>query len=173
MVVEFDADGLLLLRIQRLFFLRAAQGQQGNDVGLGERGLGTKGRRELADVAVQTDGHIVFLHPGGGIDVDDGLDHDRIGEEDFAVLQTVGGPGKVGGAIGDVDAAENGRLGDGSADAQIDAAGQLRVGILKVELRRGEDVNIQPHMAGGRGGIRRHASRRSWRQSWRSPHSGR
>jgi hypothetical protein len=40
-----SADGLLLLRVQRLLFLGAAQGQQGNDVGLGQRGLGTKARR--------------------------------------------------------------------------------------------------------------------------------
>ena len=75
------------------------------------------------------------------------------------MLQTVGGPGKVGGAIGDVDAAKNGRLGHGSADAQIDAARQLGVGVLKIELGRGEDVNIQPHVAGRRVGIRRHVGR--------------
>ena len=75
------------------------------------------------------------------------------------MLQAVGGSGKIGGAVGDVDAAENGRLGHGSADAQIDAAGQLGVGILKVELRRGKDVNIQPHVAGRRVGIRRHVRR--------------
>ncbi len=109
---------------------------------------------------MQPDGHIVFLNPGGGVDVDDGLDHDRIGEENLAMLQLVGGAGKSGGALDDVDAAENCRLGDGSPDAEIDAAGQLRVGVLEVELGRGEDMNIQPHMAGGRVGIRRHASRR-------------
>ena len=82
---------------------------------------------ELVDVTVQTDRHIVFLHPGGGIDVDEWSIFTGLVKKISAALQIVGGSRKCGGAIGDVDTAEKSRLGHGSADAQIDAVRQLRV----------------------------------------------
>ena len=108
---------------------------------------------------MQSDRHVVFLHPSGGIDVDDGINLHRIGEVDFAALQVVGRAGKIGRAIRHVDAAQNRRLGHRSANAQIDTAGQLRVRILKVELRRRKNMHVQPNMAGRRTGVGRHVRR--------------
>src|SRR6201999_1643582 len=124
------ADGLLLLGIERLFLLGSAEGQERDHVGLGQRRLRAESGRELTYIAVQSDGHVIFLYPGGRVDVDKGLDHDGVGEEVLPVLQVVCGPGKVGGPVGDIDAAEDGGLRQGSTDAQIHAAGQLGVGIL-------------------------------------------
>jgi len=53
-----------------LLLLGAAQRQERDHVRLGERGLGAESRRELVDVPMQTDGHVVFFNPGSRVDVD-------------------------------------------------------------------------------------------------------
>ncbi len=117
----------LLLLVDLRLFLGAAEREQGEDVGLGERRLGAVGGLEVGGGAVQADGDVVVLHAGGGVEVDDGVDADRVGEVDVAALQLVLGAGEGGGAVGDLDAAEDGGFGDGAADGEVDGAGELGV----------------------------------------------
>ena len=85
---------------------------------------------------MQAEGDVVVLDAGGGVEVDGGLDADGVGEEDVAALQVVAGSGEDGAALGDGDAAEQRGRGEGAAEAEIDVAGQLGVGVLEVQLRR-------------------------------------
>ena len=113
------------------------------------------GRLEVAGGSVQADRDVVVLDARGGVDVDDGIDADGIGEVDLAALQLILRAGEGRAAVGDLDAAEQGGLGDGAAYVEIHAAGELGVGVLEVELRRAGDVDIQPNLVGGGVGIGR------------------
>ena len=72
----------------------------------------------------------------------------RVGEVDVAALQVVAGSGDDGAALGDGDAAQQRGRGDGAAQAQIDVAGQLGVGVLEVQLRRRGDVHVEADVVG-------------------------
>ena len=78
----------------------------------------------------------------------DGLDADRVGERDVAALQIVAGSGDDGAALGDGDAAQQRGRGDGAAQAQVHVAGQLGIGVLEVQLRRGDEVHIEADVVG-------------------------
>ena len=90
----------------------------------------------LSGGAVQAEGDVVVLDAGGGVEVDDGLDADRIGEGDVAALEFVAGSGDDGVAFSDGDAAQQRGRGEGAAEAQVDVAGELGIGVLEVQLRR-------------------------------------
>ncbi len=145
----------LLLLVELRFFLGAAEREQVEDVGFGERRLGAVGGLQVAGGAVQADGDVVGFDAGRGVEVDDGVDADGVGEVDVAALELVLGAGEGGAAVGDLDAAEDGGLGDGAADGEVDRAGELGVGVLEVELGRAGDVDVEPDLVGGGGGIGR------------------
>ncbi len=85
---------------------------------------------------MQAEGNVVVLDAGRGVQVDGGLNADRVGEVDVAALQLVAGSGDDAAALGDGDAAQQRGRGQGAAQAQIDVAGQLGIGVLEVQLRR-------------------------------------
>ena len=135
-MVGLATAGLLLLGVEALLALGAAQGQQGHHVGLRQRRIGAVGDGQLVRGSVQAEGNVVVLDAGGGVQVDEGLNADRVGEVDVAALELVAGSGDDGAALGDGDAAQQRGRGEGAAQAQIHVAGQLGVGVLEVQLRR-------------------------------------
>ncbi len=135
-MVGLESGLLLLLGVDALLILSAAEGQQGHHIGLGQRRIAAVGDGGLAGSSVQAERDVVILDASGGAQVDDRLDADGVGEGDVAALQVVAGSGDDGAAFGDGDAAQQRGSGDGSAQAQIDIAGQLGIGVLKVQLRR-------------------------------------
>ena len=137
-------DGLLLLLgVEALLAGRVAEGQERDDVGLGKRGIAAVGDGQFLGRSVQAERDVVILNVGRGAEVDDGFDADRICESDVAALKIVAGSGDRGAALGDGDAAQQRRRGQGAAQAQIHVAGQLGKGVLEVQLRRGDDVHVE------------------------------
>ena len=100
---------LLLLGVDALLIFSAAEGEQGDDVGLGERRIAAVGDGGLARGFLQAEGDVVILNAGGCAEVDDGLDAYGVGEGDVAALEIVAGSGDDGAALGDGDAALRGR----------------------------------------------------------------
>ena len=147
----------LLLRVQALLALGAPQRQQGHHVGLGQRRIASIGDSWPFQRSVHAQGDVVILHAGGGVQVDGGLNADRVGEVDVSALQLVAGSGDDRISLGDGDAAQQRRRGYGAAQAQVHVAGQLGVGVLEVQLRRGDHMHIQPDVVGrgvgGRDGL--------------------
>ncbi len=107
--------------------------------------------------SVQAEGDVVVRDAGRGVQVDGGFDAHRVGKVDVAALQVVAGSGDDAAALGDGDAAQQRGRGHGAAQAKIDVAGQLGVGVLEVQLRRRSDVDVQADVVGrgvrGRDGL--------------------
>src|SRR5271157_866579 len=140
---------LLLLGVKALLILSAAEGQQGNHVGLGQGRIAAVGDGQLLGGSVQAQGDFVVLDASGGVEVDGGFNADRVGKEDVATLEIVAGSGYGGGAFGDGDAAQQRGRGDGAAQAQVHVASQFGVGVLEVQLGRGNQVDVKADVIGG------------------------
>ena len=128
-------ERLLLLHVKALLVCRVAQCQQRHHVGLRQRGIGAVVERQFFRRSMQAEGNVVVLDARRGVQIDIGLNADRVGEVDVTTLQIVAGPGDDAAALGDGDAAQQRRRGHGAAQAQIDVAGQLGIGILEAQLR--------------------------------------
>jgi hypothetical protein len=127
---------LLLLGVEALLVSGAAQGQQSHHVGLRQRRIGAIGDRQFFRSAVQAEGNVVVLDAGRGVQVDGGLNAHRVGESRCRRAATRSGFRRSGAALGNGDAAQQRGRGHGAAQAEIDVAGQLGVGVLEVQLRR-------------------------------------
>jgi hypothetical protein len=66
-----------------------------------------------------------------GTEVDHGFDAKRIREGDVAALEVVTGSGNQGAALGNGDAAQQGRRSQCAAQTQIHVAGELGKGVLE------------------------------------------
>jgi hypothetical protein len=97
---------LLLLRVDALLVLGAAEGKKRDDIGFRKRRLGAVGDLELVRRAVETESDVVVLHAGGCVEIDIGLDADGIVEVNVAALQLVLRSSDGGAAFGERDAAE-------------------------------------------------------------------
>src|SRR5438270_123473 len=107
---------------------RSPKGQQGDDVTVGERRIGTIRHAEsfsTGSLAMQANSDIIALDPGRHIKVYDRLDTERIAEGNVATLQAVLGPFKVDITFGNVHPAHNCRPRCRSAHVQIKIAGEL------------------------------------------------
>ena len=138
-----------MLAVYCAFVGGAAEGEQGDDVGLGQGGFGAVGEAGLVGAAVEAERDVVIFDAGGGVDVDVGLDTDGVGEVDVAALELVFGAADGGAALGERDAAEQRGRGEGAAQVQIHVAGELGVGVLEVELRAGGEMDVQMQVVGG------------------------
>lgn len=139
----------LLLRVDALLVLSTSEGEEGNNIGLGERWVAAISNGGLAGGAMEAEGDVVVFNAGSGTEVDDRLDAHRIGERDVAALEVVARAGDDGAAFSDGDASLERRSGEGSAEAQVDVAGELGEGILKIQLRRGKDAYVEANVVGG------------------------
>ena len=75
-----------------------------------------------------------------------GIDPNRIREIDIASLQLILRAGKGSAAIRNLDASQHSRRCQRAPHRQVHGAGQLRVGVLEIELRRTRHPHIQPYL---------------------------
>ena len=95
---------------------------------------------------MQAEGNVIVFDARCRVQIDGGLNSDRVGKEDISALKLVSGTGNHGAAFRDGDAAQQRGRGHGAAQAQVDVAGQFGVGILEVQLRRGGNMHIEANV---------------------------
>ena len=144
---------LLLLCVETLLIAGPPQRQQGRNVGLRKRGI-TAHRDGHFPVRgpVHTQSYVVILHACRCIQINGRLNADRVGKGDIAALQVIAGPGYHRASFGNGDTAQQRGGCHCAQHMQVNIAGEFRVGVLEVQLRRREHMHVKTNMV--RRGIR-------------------
>src|SRR5437016_3129921 len=122
-------------------------------VGGGQGRFGAIGEVELIGRAVYPQGDVVVANTGACLQIEDGLNADRPTKSDFTALQTVLGPAEVDVSLDDVHAPENCRPCSGSPQMKISIPRELGQRGLHLQLWRGNDMHVEPHLVQDRIGL--------------------
>ena len=141
-LVGKDALAGLLLELRRLL-VGAAESEESDDVGFGQGRFGPVVDVEPVGRTGHRDVEFVVANMAGGLQIELGLDGNRIGKRDIAALEREADAVESGLPFENIDPAEDGGTGHRAAEPKVGVAGKAGDSGPHLEFGCGQDMDVE------------------------------